>query len=58
MRGPRTVMKSDPRSPQLEKALAQKQKTQHSQKGKKEKETNTLSALFKKNKKNKKLPHR
>ena len=26
VRGPRTVMKSDPRSPQLEKALAQKQR--------------------------------
>ena len=27
VRGPRTAMKSDPRSPQLEKALAQKQRS-------------------------------
>ena len=32
VRGPRTVMKSGPHLPQLEKALAQKTKTQHSQK--------------------------
>ena len=32
VRGPRTAMKSGPHSPQLEKALAQKTKTQHSQK--------------------------
>ena len=32
MRGPRTAMKSGPRSPQLEKALAQKRRTQHSHK--------------------------
>ena len=32
VRGPRTAMKSGPRLPQLEKALAQKTKTQHSQK--------------------------
>ena len=32
VRGPRTAMKSGPRLPKLEKALAQKQKTQHSQK--------------------------
>ena len=32
VRGPRTAMKSDPRLPQLEKALVQKTKTQHSQK--------------------------
>ena len=35
MRGPRTAMKSGPRSPQLEKALATETKTQHSQKKKK-----------------------
>ena len=32
VRGPRTAMKSGPRLPQLEKALAQKTKTQHSHK--------------------------
>ena len=32
VRGPRTAMKSGPRSPQLGKALAQKRKTQHSHK--------------------------
>ena len=32
VRGLRTAMKSGPRSPQLEKALAQKRKTQHSHK--------------------------
>ena len=32
VRGPRTAMKSGPRLPQPEKALAQKQETQHSQK--------------------------
>ena len=32
MRGPRTAMKSGPRLPQLEKALAQETKTQHSHK--------------------------
>ena len=32
VRGPRTAMKRGPRSPQLEKALAQKRKTQHSHK--------------------------
>ena len=35
VRGPRTAMKSGPRSPQLERALAQRRKTQHSQKFKK-----------------------
>ena len=35
VRGPRTAMKSGPRLPQLEKALAQKRRPKHSQKLKK-----------------------